>query len=168
MVRLFATSLCLTWGLMALGNAAKKEPKKAEKGVEACSFELHGNDMMKFTGIDGSDVKEIKIPKSCSKFAIELVHVGKQPKNVMGHNFFISETKDMQSLIGEALKDPKAEYILPASKVLAGSAKLLGGGDKESIHVDLAKLRKTSGDLSYFCSFPGHFGLMNGKVILEK
>ena len=43
---------------------------------------------------------------------------------------------------------------------------MIGGGQQVSIKFDTAKLN-VGGDYTFFCSFPGHFVLMNGKLIVE-
>jgi azurin len=57
--------------------------------------------------------------------------------------------------------------FLPAgnARVLASTA-VIGGGQETSVTFDLSKLT-AGGDYTYFCSFPGHFVLMNGKFIVE-
>ena len=43
---------------------------------------------------------------------------------------------------------------------------VVGGGQETSVKFDLSKLTP-GGDYTYFCTFPGHFVLMNGKLIIE-
>jgi azurin len=46
------------------------------------------------------------------------------------------------------------------------TTKLLGGGESDSVTVDVAKLK--AGDAyTFFCSFPGHSALMKGTLQLK-
>jgi azurin len=46
------------------------------------------------------------------------------------------------------------------------STGVIGGGQQASVKIDMSKLM-AGGDYTFFCSFPGHFVLMNGKFIVE-
>jgi azurin len=48
---------------------------------------------------------------------------------------------------------------------LAASA-IVGGGEETSVTFDISALT-AGGDYTFFCSFPGHYVLMNGKFIIE-
>jgi azurin len=43
---------------------------------------------------------------------------------------------------------------------------MIGGGESTSITFDVSELEK-GGDYTYFCSFPGHWGTMNGKLVVK-
>jgi azurin len=43
---------------------------------------------------------------------------------------------------------------------------IVGGGQETTITFDASALQR-GGDYTYFCSFPGHFVLMYGKLIVE-
>jgi len=51
-------------------------------------------------------------------------------------------------------------------EVLVASTGVIGGGQEATVKFDISKLMP-GGDYTYFCSFPGHFVLMNGKFIIE-
>ena len=67
----------------------------------------------------------------------------------------------------EAVVSRQAEAVVevyPDARVLA-STKMIGGG--ESTKATFAgKALKAGGEYSFFCSFPGHEGLMHGTVKL--
>ncbi len=46
---------------------------------------------------------------------------------------------------------------------MIAATKLLGGGESDSVKVDVSKL-KAGETYSFFCSFPGHAGLMKGTL----
>lgn len=170
------TSLFLSLGVLLVSNlgfadSKKKEVKKdvkteVKKDEGGCEFKIFGNDSMMF--VDGEQatakkVDEITIPASCKSFKVLLKHSGKLAKEVMGHNWILTESKNMDAVIAEAMKLAPS-YTPPAKdKVLAASKTLLGGGGAETIEFSTSVLKK-GGDYSFFCAFPGHFGLMRGKV----
>jgi azurin len=124
-------------------------------------IKISGNDQMQF------DVKEFKV-KAGAKVKLEFKHSGKLPKVAMGHNVVILK-KGLQA-VAEGPKfmaggTPDNGYIPDAKKgdVIA-STKLLGGGESDTIEFT-APAEK--GEYQYLCTFPGHFGLMNGKMVVE-
>jgi azurin len=62
-----------------------------------CKVTVDSTDQMSF------DTKEISIDKSCKTFTVELKHSGSLPKNVMGHNWVLSKTADMQPIATDGL-----------------------------------------------------------------
>ena len=137
-------------GLLLSGRAWSQE----------CSQTIEANDQIQF------NKKEIKVAKSCKEFTLTLKHVGMLAANVMGHNWALSKTSDYQAL-AQAGQGAGPPNYLPAgdAKVIA-STNTIGGGQQTSVKVDMSKVM-AGGDYTFFCSFPGHFVLMNGKFIIE-
>jgi azurin len=137
-------------GLLLSGQASSQE----------CTFTIEGNDQIQF------NKKELRVSKSCAEVTVTLKHVGQLAANVMGHNWVLAATPDFQAVAtaGQAAGPPN--YV-PAgdARVLAAST-VVGGGQETSVKFDVSKLT-AGGDYTYFCSFPGHFVLMNGKLIVE-
>lgn len=121
-----------------------------------CEVTVEGNDAMQF------NTKEIVVDKSCEKFTVTLKHPGKLAKNVMGHNWVLAKTADVQALAGDAAKAGPAKDYLPDgdARVLAHT-KLIGAGETDTITIDITKL-DPKGDYTFFCSFPGHWAVMKG------
>lgn len=122
----------------------------------ACEATLEATDTMQFSS------KEIVADASCKEFKLTLTHTGKLPKASMGHNFVLVKTDELNTVQAEAIKAGADNHYIPADKkgVLAHT-KLLGGGESDTIVIDLSKLEK-GGDYTYFCSFPGHAAIMKG------
>jgi azurin len=97
---------------------------------------------------------------------LTLKHVGMLAANVMGHNWVLSKTSDYQAL-AQAGQGAGPPNYLPAgdAKVIAAT-NVIGGGQQTSVKVDMSKVM-AGGDYTFFCSFPGHFVLMNGKFVIE-
>lgn len=126
-----------------------------------CDITVGGNDAMQF------DTKEIVLKKSCAEVTITLKHTGKLPKSAMGHNIVISEEANMNAIVEAGIKAGLAKEYLPSdkSKVLAYT-KIIGGGESTSVKVKTASLAGKK-KLMFYCTFPGHFALMKGTVVLK-
>ena len=127
---------------------------------QECSLNIEGNDQIQF------NKKELKVSKSCKEVSVTLKHAGQLAAAVMGHNWVLAATKDYQAL-AQAGQGAGPPNYLPAgdARILASTA-VIGGGQEVTVKFDISKLMP-GGDYTYFCSFPGHFVLMNGKFIIE-
>ncbi len=125
-----------------------------------CSVDLEGNDAMQF------NKKVIEVSKSCKDFTINLKHVGKLPKAAMGHNVVISKTADINAVGTDGVAAGAAnDNVKKGDARVIAHSKLIGGGETTSATFPVASLK--AGDAySYFCSFPGHWGVMKGELKL--
>ncbi|WP_417356385.1 azurin [Gallaecimonas pentaromativorans] len=129
--------------------------------ADDCATAIDGNDAMQF------DKKTINVPASCKTFTVTLTHSGSMPKQTMGHNWVLSKTADYQALAMAGAQAGLDNDYLPQgdTRVLAHTA-IIGSGEQTKVTVDMSKLQKGS-DYTFFCSFPGHFALMNGKFVVN-
>ena len=142
--------------IAALAALAFFAPDAAAK---TCKVEIDSNDQMQF------GKSEIKIAADCTKVELTLKHVGKMPVAAMGHNWVLTATKDYRPVAIAGGRATAADNYLPKddARVLAAT-KLIGGGESTTVTFDTSKLEK-GGDYTYFCSFPGHWGVMKGKLV---
>ncbi|MES2744027.1 MAG: azurin [Bdellovibrionota bacterium] len=155
------TILVLASLTAASAQAAKKE----------CTFHLTGTDAMQYGLLEGDKEvpfadKTIKIPKKCLKEDIDITlkHVGKLPKAAMGHNVVVSDDADVIKIATTAGAKPENEYIADAVKNLViAHSKTVGGGESTLLTIKANKLKDAKA-YAFFCSFPGHFGVMRGKL----
>lgn len=118
------------------------------------------NDQMQF------DKKAFEV-KAGEAVKITVKNIGQLPKVAMGHNFVIlKKGEEIAPFAMKAMTATATEYI-PAEKefkdkILAHS-KLLGPGESDTVTVTF----KEAGEYNYLCSFPGHFGLMQGKITVK-
>lgn len=118
---------------------------------------VEGNDQMKFN-------KELLRVKAGEEVELTLKNVGELPKESMGHNFVIlAPGVDVATFGGEAVAAADNDYIPKTSlSSVVAHTKLLGPGEEDKITFTLEK-----GVYTYICSFPGHFGVMQGKIVAE-
>ena len=123
-----------------------------------CEILIEGSDMMKY------DVAEITLDTSCEQTKISLKHAGKLPINAMGHNIVIVEEKNLSKITQQINFSLGAEKgYLPESEDIIYISAMVGGGDTTELEMDMSKLDKTKSYV-FFCSFPGHWALMRGKI----
>ena len=123
-----------------------------------CEIKIEGSDMMKY------NVAEIILDTSCEQTKISLKHAGKLPINAMGHNVVIVEEKNLSKITQQINFSLGVEKgYLPDSEDIIFISAMVGGGDTTELEMDMSKLDKTKSYV-FFCSFPGHWALMRGKI----
>lgn len=121
------------------------------------SWAVEGNDQMKFN-------TELIRVKAGEPLELTFKNAGTMPKESMGHNLIIlTPGVDLPTFGAEAAAAADSEYI-PKSALssIVAHTKLLGPGEEDKISVTLEK-----GVYDYICSFPGHYGIMHGKIVAE-
>ena len=151
----------MTWthsALAAVTLAALGMPLAAH--ADPCKVEISGNDVMQY------DQSELTVPATCKEITVTLHHVGKQPREAMGHDWVLVKTADLAAVAQAGISAGLANnYLAPADKRVLAHTKVIGGGDSTSVTFSASILTKT-GNYSYLCTFPGHSALMHGKFKL--
>jgi azurin len=120
-------------------------------------IEITANDTMKFslTTIEAKAGEEI---------TINLTNAGTLPKEAMGHNFVLLKPgTDVAAFATAGMNAKDKDYVADSVKdqVIAHTP-VLGPRKSAEITVKLA-----AGEYPFICSFPGHFALMKGTVIVK-
>ena len=140
-------------------NSKKQENSNTEKKSKEnfkTKIVLNSNDTMKFD-------QNMLLVQAGKEITITLNHNGKLDKSIMGHNFvLLKEGVDVSSFAQKAVSARKTEYIPEGDDVIAYT-KLLGGGESDTISFIAPK----KGFYTFICSFPGHWGLMKGKLVVK-
>lgn len=125
-----------------------------------CETTVDGNDAMRF------NVTEIKIDKACTSFTVKLTHSGKMPREAMGHNWVLAKKADVSAAANDGMKAGLAnEYVQPGDTRVLAATKVIGGGGSTSVTVDTSKLAAGE-EYTFFCSVPGHWTIMKGKLTI--
>jgi azurin len=127
---------------------------------QECTLAVEGNDMIQFVQ------KELRASSSCKEITVTLKHVGTLAANIMGHNWVLTKTADYMAVAqaGQAAGGPN--YIPAGDARIIASTNVIGGGQETTVTFSTSALQQ-GGDYTFFCTFPGHFVLMNGKFIVE-
>lgn len=155
LITLLASTLLIT----GCGEKNDGTPSSSAPAVPSAdgSITIEANDLMKFnlaefTVVSGKEVK------------LTLKNVGKLPKQAMGHNVVILKTDADVQPFAIAAPTAAATDFLPESqkdKIIAHT-KLLGAGESDTITFTAP----APGKYPFICSFPGHFALMHGGMIV--
>lgn len=138
------------FGLALLGAAGAAQ-------AQNCTISLEGNDRMQF------NEKSVSVSASCPSITVELKHTGSLPVAAMGHNVVITETGNVADVAQAGIKAGAPEYLPEGDARVIAATDMIGGGQSTSITFPGNKLT-AGGDYTFFCSFPGHSGIMRGKV----
>lgn len=127
--------------------------------VADCATTIEANDAMQY------NADSITIPASCSQFTVNLKHVGTMAVEVMGHNLVVAKEADMAAINTDGIA-VKPEHLKDGDARVIAHTKMIGGGESASVTFDVAKV-KDGGPFMFFCSFPGHAGLMKGSLQVQ-
>ena len=129
--------------------------------ADSCNIEVKVGDNMNFvpTALSVS-------ASACETVTINLTHTGSIPRNAMGHNWVLSATADAQATAQEGWTSGlDNQYLKLADNRVIAHTKIVGGGESDSVSFKLSDL-KVGGDYTFFCSFVGHFAMMQGKFTI--
>jgi azurin len=132
----------------------------AHAADKVCKLEISGSDMMQY------DKKELKVAKDCTQVELTLTHSGKLPATAMGHNWVLVKGSDAGAVASAGLSaGPTNNYVDPTDKRVIAHTKLVGGGESSSVTFPVSAL-KAGESYTYECTFPGHNGIMTGKLTI--
>lgn len=147
---LLTTSL-LGLGLMFASQASAND----------CELKISANDAMQF------DTKELSVPASCKEVTLTLTHAGALPKAAMGHNWVLTKAADMSAVANEGMAaGADAAYVKAGDTRVIAHTGLVGGGESTSVTFSTEGMSATEA-YQFFCSFPGHWAIMQGSFKLK-
>ena len=131
--------------------------------ADNCSMDIRGTDMMTWTDMAGKPIPVLTVPARCDTFTITMWHVGKMPKTAMGHNIVVAKSSDIKGIVKDGMRyGIGTDYLKPSDTRVLVASKMIGGGEKTSVKVPVAKIK--DGDYSFFCSFLGHDRKMRSRL----
>lgn len=117
---------------------------------------LNSNDQMQFD-------KKVLSASPGQKVTLTLNHTGRGNKMIMGHNFvLLKKDVDVDIFARKAVEARDNEYIPEGDEMIAYT-KLIGGGESVTITFDAPG----QGIYNFICSFPAHYQLMRGQLIVK-
>ena len=152
MTRRLLAPLIVLAALLSLTNAAF---------ARNCAVMIEATDLMSF------NLKTIRVPGDCAQLRVTLKHVGRMPAPAMGHNWVLTETRHHREvgLAGGRMK--LTDDFLPRNDArVITHTPVIGGGQATEVVFPMSRLRK-GGDYTFFCSFPGHWNMMKGRLVFE-
>ena len=164
---LFTFSILL---IISCGSDEKKEKKEKFKfeRTKEVSEKIPINNPNDFRVILNSfdnmiyDKNKIEV-NSGKNIILTLNHKGKVSKEFMGHNFvLLKKGVNVDEYAKKAVLAKSNDYI-PNSDEAIAYTKMLGGGESTTISF----LAPEAGIYTYICSFPGHYMMMRGELIVK-
>ena len=127
-----------------------------EDGVRLAT--IAANDTLQFSD------SEIKA-KSGEKLRIRLTNIGKMPKQSMAHNWVLLKPMDTSAINAFGVQASAAgpEHLPKDKSQIIAHTKMLGPGESDLIEFTAPPPLA----ITFFCSFPGHYAVMKGILIVE-
>jgi len=126
--------------------------------AKTCELSIEGNDAMQF------NKSSLAVAADCTEVKLTLKHVGKLPAAAMGHNWVLTQTAAFQPVAQAGMSAGLPNnYVPKGDERVIAHTKIIGGGETTSVTFPTSKLKK-GGDYTFFCSFPGHWSIMKGKL----
>lgn len=154
------TSLLLLTGCGGGGTSETTVPTEpVASASDAGVIKITGNDQMRF------NLSEIKA-KAGETVRVQLTNVGKLPIQAMGHNWVVLNrpvTEEEFVAFATAAAQNPPSYLPKDQSLILAHTKLLGPGASDTIEFTAP----AAGTYEFLCTFPGHYALMRGKMIVE-
>ena len=168
-MKLLRQTLVLVTAFFLIACGGKKEKKKESFSYEKKSdatekVEGSPNDVV-LTSNDAMQFNKAEIRVNAGeKIKLTLKHIGKLDKKIMGHNFvLLKQGVNLTAFGNMAVIFSENDYIPKDTNDIIVHTKLIGGGESAVIEFDAPEV----GTYEFLCSFPGHYGMMKGKFIVE-
>jgi azurin len=124
--------------------------------TDPCQLEISGNDLMQY------DKPQLSAPATCKQITLTLHHIGKLPREAMGHNWVLVNAADVAAVAAAGMGAGLAnDYVPPGDKRVLAHTKTIGGGETTSVTFATSILKQGVA-YEYLCTFPGHNALMHG------
>jgi len=129
--------------------------------ADECDLTIEGTDQMSFSA------KKMSVPASCETVKVTLKHTGSLAKDMMGHNWVLTKADDMQAIVKEgAAAGLDNNYLPEGDDRIIAATEVIGGGETSEVEFSTDGLAGEK--LSFFCSFPGHSGMMKGRFEVKQ
>ncbi len=141
-------------------NDKKDDSTKTEQKAPTTEVKISNHIVLKAGDDMRFDQTEFTV-KAGEEVTLILMNSGEMSKAAMGHNFVLLQAGvDGSSFASSAASSKATEYIPTELKnQIIAHTKLLGGKENDQI-----KFTLEAGTYEFLCSFPGHYGSMNGKI----
>jgi azurin len=163
-----AMTLLISCGQSAENKNNSKESSPAENaetsvpGIEKLEFtdsvQLKANENMRYD-------KELFKVRAGKKISLIFKNTGAKSAVSMTHNVVILKNGVDIADFADVARYAKAEQYVPSSldSLIIAHTRLVGGGDSDQVEFIIPK----PGVYDFICSFPGHWGTMQGKIVAQ-
>lgn len=148
------------------GDSSKTNPAEnietSVPGIEKLNFtdtiRLHAGENMRFD----DELFRVRVAK---KIKLIFKNTGLKSATSMTHNVVVLKKGTDIADFADAVRDAKNEEYVPASvaPLVIAHTRLVSGGDSDQVEFTIPE----AGVYDFICSFPGHWGTMQGKIVAE-
>ncbi len=162
------TMLLISCGQSADNKSNSKESSPVENtetsvpGIDKLEFTdsvlLKANENMRFD-------KELFRVRAGKKISLIFKNTSAKSAALMSHNVVILKSGVDIADFADVAHNAKAEQYVPSSldSLIIAHTKLVGGGESDKVEFIIPK----PGVYDFICSFPGHWGTMQGKIVAQ-
>jgi azurin len=131
-------------------------------GIEKLEFtdsiQLQAGENMRFD-------KELFRIRAGKKIRLIFHNAGTKSPATMAHNVVILKPGIDLADFADVARNAKAEQYVPSSldSLVIAHTRLVGGGESDEVEFTISR----AGVYDFICSFPGHWGTMQGKIVAE-
>ena len=131
-------------------------------GIEKLEFtdsvQLKANENMRYD-------RELFRVRAGKKISLIFKNTGAKSAASMAHNVVVLKSGVDIADFADVSHNAKAEQYVPASldSLIIAHTRLVGGGDSDQVEFIIPK----PGVYDFICSFPGHWGTMQGKIVAQ-
>ena len=123
-----------------------------------CEQIIEGNDALQFNS------KAMTVSAGCQTVTVTLKHTGQLPANIMGHNWVLTKSSDFMAVAqAGGAAGLENDYVPQNDSRVIAYSKIIGGGESATVSFSTAGLSKSE-SYTFFCSFPGHYAIMQGSL----
>ena len=129
--------------------------------ADVCPLTIDATDDMRF------EQETLQVETQCTDVEVTLHHTGKLPAHIMGHNWVLAKTADVAAVANAGMSAGLANsFQRPGDKRIIAATKIVGGGENAVVKFSTSQLVRGV-SYSYFCSAPGHFSVMKGRLVFN-
>jgi azurin len=139
-----------------------ENPETSVPGIEKLEFtdsvQLKANENMRFD-------KELFRVRAGKKISLIFKNTGAKSATSMTHNVVILKNGVDIADFADIAHNAKTEQYVPSSldSLIIAHTRLVSGGDSDQVEFIIPK----PGIYDFICSFPGHWGTMQGKIVAQ-
>jgi azurin len=166
------TVIMVSCGQGEQNNNNQKDSPQTTRSVENAETSVPGIEKLAFTDsvqLKASENmrfdKELFRVRAGKKIILVFKNTGVKSATSMAHNVVILQSGVDMADFADIAHNAKAEQYVPSSldSLMIAHTRLVSGGDSDQVVFIITK----PGVYDFICSFPGHWGTMQGKIVAE-